>query len=205
MKTPEYRILTICPDGMSSQLRNFLNRSVEKDAPMLMKDAIAVTLTGNLASTGLPFGGVCLGWINTDHPSDSLRGWLNCLSGISAGESGEPMVLELFTQKVARGTIALGGFYPLAELDTGVLAKEYPQFSLLQNKPERERLLEWSYRGFLHGVLATDPKGVICAVLADSGAIAEEKLCEAGRLLEDQWTTQNSSLMGRGARTTGMK
>lgn len=163
----------------------FLNAPANEASPLLMKDVVALVLTENFAESSLSFGGVCLGWATFNHPVEHLQRWLNSLAAMTLKDSAETLSFELFIQEVEGGRIGLGGFYPLQELDAAILSVEYPQFSLLQNSQERDRLFNWAYRNILRGALQTDPSGALCSILAVDAELADLKIREAASLLQN--------------------
>lgn len=173
MNSPSYRIVTICPQGMSAELTELLERPVANAPQMTVRDAIAVDLTKAFRDWDVPFAGTVLAWARTGTiGKDEFGEWLNNLSAMRAPDSDAPVSLELFVKEVGGGAMALGFFHP-----------NQPGENLRLPPNLREDLLTRSYRNIVQRSIATDPVGVIITVLAEDDALAEKRLNSAIELL----------------------
>lgn len=185
MKSPSYRIVTICPAGMSEQLSAYLNKPVAGAEPLKTKDAIAIDLTSPYSDRDLPFAGTVLAWAQADVMSgDDLGGWLNCLDELKTSECGEAVSLEAFLTNVNSGSIALACFYPPSEAGR--------QASLLMRSELRDELFNRFYQNILANALLTDAAGVMIAVIAEEEGVAESLVNEAISLLTPSDNSTNS-------------
>jgi len=173
MNLPSYRIVTICPQGMSAALTELLERPVASAPQMTVRDAIAVDLTKSFRDWNVPFAGTVLAWARAGTiEKDEFGEWLNNLSAMRVPNSDAPVSLELFVKEIDDGTLALGFFHP-----------SYPEENLRLPPNVRKDLLTRSYRNIVQRSIATDPVGVIITVLAEDEALAEKRLNSAIELL----------------------
>lgn len=181
MNNPEYRIATLCPMGMSAELRAHLNKSAPGGG--LMKEFIANNLIDHFLSSKFSYAGIALGWAAPKYERESLRKWMNSLCQLTVSDGSTPLSLEMLVDEKADGAIAIAAFYPLADLQVTEATIEYKRVSILLNNGLPKKILNFAYRQVLCGALDSDQIGIICVVVADSGAVAEFKLQEALVLL----------------------
>lgn len=180
MKNPYARMVTLCPNGMSQLLSDYLNKTSQRDGQSLIKDLIAEDLLSVYTECELPFAGCVIAWSRTGELApDGLQEWLQKLSALTIEDGTEAVSFECFIQAVDHGTIAIGGFYPIASAGP----ESYLQASLLIRDQLRTELLDRSYTGVLAGALGSDPTGAMIAILADDSLLAELKIQEAITLL----------------------
>ena len=55
MNDAVYRIVTLCPSGMSGALKDFLEMPASDDGILMMRDIIAINLLKPYGDTSLPF------------------------------------------------------------------------------------------------------------------------------------------------------
>jgi hypothetical protein len=182
MKSPSYRFVTLCPQGISAALAAHINKPTGHPDHPKIKDMIALDLIGPYVESDLAFAGSVIAWARTSYLSDmDLSTWLQCLDRLTVHQGPETVQFECFLNKVKGGTAALGGFYPLASN-----LSNYQTISLLARDEERNQLFERSYAGILSGALETDPAGMMITLVAEDEMLAESKLHEAISLLLNQ-------------------
>lgn len=181
MKNPEYRIATLCPRGLSPELKAYLNKSLPKG--WLMKQIIANQLIDSFLGSKLAFAGIALGWAAPEYAPEVLLEWMNSLGALTLRDGSTPLSLEMLTLKRDDGVIAIAGFYPVADLPSSEAGEEYMKVSIMINKETTDQNFDFAYRNVLRGALQSDPIGVICVVVAEDGALAESKLQKALALL----------------------
>ncbi len=186
MESPVYRIVTLCPTAISDQLSAFLGSSAgRKESPTLtMRDIIAMVILDPFRESALPFCCSFLGWAATETEAHALQQMFTSLNELTGAVSDSPVTAESFQTHVDGGTIALGAAYPIQDATEESAYEQYTSVSLLHNSHVRDDLLRWSYETFLRGALATDPLGVLIAVLATSDEVADRKIAEAVNLLQ---------------------
>ncbi len=185
MKDPEYRIVTLCPMGMSPKFKEYLNQTLKADSSQRNRDAIALKFTSHFNESKLPYAGLVLGWVDHNQPKDLLNKWLMSLVNLNSPGTFDPIQGDWVNVEFRNGTVALGGFYPLFLLPGSQASAEASRLSVALNTSVRKDLLDWAHRTFLHGVLQTDPLGVICAVLAEQGDVADAVIRDVVSLLQD--------------------
>lgn len=116
--------------------------------------------------------------------SDTLQQMFTSLNELTGAVTDSPVTAESFLTHVDGGTIAIGAAYPIQDASEESAYEQYTGVSLLHNPDVREELLRWSYRTFLRGALATDPVGVLVAILAISDEVGDRKIAEAVNLLQ---------------------
>jgi hypothetical protein len=183
MNSPSYSIVTICP-RMSEKLNSYLNAPVKGAEHMCVKDAIALEITSHYSECHLPFAGTVLAWGRSDAiDSEGLREWLNCLQDLKIWGSDEVVSLEAFVQTIDGGSIAVGGFYPIAAVPPEQADAAYRQASLVINAERQKELTNSAYRRILAGALQTDQLGMIIAVLAEEAEVAQFMIKQAVSLV----------------------
>jgi hypothetical protein len=184
MQSPSYRIVTICPQGLSPHLSAFLERPVASAANITVRDAIATDLTKPYRDCSLSFAGTVFAWAAPGTISkDELGPWLNGLGSMSIPDSDHLVSLDLFVQEVGETTVALGGFYPVANLPKERSQLAYGSVSLLMHPEIKDDLITRAYRNIVQPNVAADPVGVIISTLSESDELADAKLREAISLL----------------------
>jgi hypothetical protein len=181
MNNPEYRLATLCPMGMSEELKNYLNKSTPDGG--LMKEFIANNLIDPFLDSKLPYAGIALGWAAPQFVMESLVEWMNSLCQLTVSDGSTPISLEMLASKKSDGAIAIAGFYPISDLQSSEAVIEYNRVSIQQNNQTTEKMLDFAYRQVLCGAIGSDQIGIICVIVAESGTAAESKLKEALLLL----------------------
>jgi hypothetical protein len=147
---------------------------------MSIKDSIALEITSHYSECNLPFAGTVLAWAKKNVvDSNGLCEWVNRLQDLKILGSMELVSLEVFGMNIDEGSIALGGFYPIATLPQDYADKAYMQASLLINTERKEKLVNTAYRRILAGALQTDQIGMIIAVLAEDADVANSMIQQA--------------------------
>jgi hypothetical protein len=173
MQSPSYRIVTICPQGMSSELIELFERPVASAPQMTVRDAIAADLTKSYRDWNVPFAGTVLAWARAGTiERDEFGEWLNNLSAVRIPNSDAPVSLELFVKEVDGGAMALGCFHP-----------NQPEENLRLQPEARDDLFSRAYRNIVQRNMATDPVGVVIVVLAEEDEVAKQRLNSAVELL----------------------
>jgi len=173
MTSPSYRIVTICPQGMSAELSELLSRPVSSAPHMTVRDAIAVDLTKSYRDWNVPFAGTVLAWARAGTiKRDEFGEWLNNLSAVRIPNSDAPVSLELFVKEVDGGAMALGFFHP-----------NHPEENLRLQPEARDDLFSRAYRNIVQRGMATDPVGVVIVVLAEEDEVAKQRLNSTVELL----------------------
>jgi hypothetical protein len=80
MNNPKYRLATVCPRGMSPELKAYLNKSTPDGG--LMKHYIAQELIDPLRSSKPALAGSAVGLAAAEYTPDALMEWMNSLSSI---------------------------------------------------------------------------------------------------------------------------
>jgi hypothetical protein len=186
MDSPVYRIITLCPRGISDQLSDFLGSSGEREehSTLTMRDIIAMVILDPFTESRLQFCCTFLSWAATEIESLTLQRMLTSLNELTGAVTDSPVTAESFLTHVDSGTVAIGGAYPILDSSEASAYEHYTSVSLLHNSNVRDDLLRWSYRTFLRGALATDRLGVLVAVLATGDEVADRKITEAVSLLQ---------------------
>lgn len=176
MKDTKYRIASICPGGLSNNLKEYLARPVDlaKNDGVTVRDCIAINLLKPFQESSLSFCCTYLGWSSNKVGKEKLNQVMLSLGNLSATNGTEKVSSEGFTRDVPGGTIQIMGVYPLLDLDEEIRSNEYLQVSFINNEFATE-LLSWSYEKLLAGALATDEFGIMIAILAESDKLAGKR------------------------------
>jgi len=183
MDDPVYRIVTLCPSGMSSALKDFLEMPADDDGMLMMRDIIAINLLKPYGDTSLPFCCTFLGWASSEYPARELEEALSLLNNLKVANGDNIISTEGFSQTLDNGRIQLVGAYPLLDIPEPTRSKEYKKVSFIINKKATDKIFEWSYRTLLRGALDSDIFGIVIAVQANNDSLADEKIHEAVALL----------------------
>lgn len=186
MESPVYRIVTLCPTGISDQLSAFLGRSAghEEHPTLTMRDVIGMTILDPFTESRLQFCCTFLGWAAAQAESDALQQMFTALNELTGAVTDLPVTAESFLTQVDGGMIGIGAAYPIQDASEESAYEQYTSVSLLHNSEVRDELLRWSYGTLLRGALATDPLGVLVAILATGDEVADRKIAEAVNLLQ---------------------
>ena len=141
--TPNYRIVTLCPNGISDQFRDYLNQSIDRTSGGQIdnRGLIALDLLKPFSSSDLPFCGVICAW----SPSDISNAWIgrmiNALSDLTCLNNDERVSVEEFSFQHDGYCFSIAGFYPLLDIeDESKRGYQYKVVSFLLNNNEIKKI-----------------------------------------------------------------
>ncbi len=175
--TPNYRILTYSPQGLTEQFKRYLNEATSQNNNRLNKDDIAEFLLSLFYDANLPFCGAIISWSKNENFTTLMTteklSKLKCLSEV------ECVSIEGVTVKYGKIFIGFHGFYPLSDVPSSLIENEYKKISFLQNDQKIKEMLTLIYSNVLNSAIEDgNGEGVMISILANEAEIANLKTAE---------------------------
>ena len=189
MKLPyNYNIATLSPQGISKELHSYLNApiSLADGSPyqgkMVNRDYLAQTMLAPFEKSNLPFCCTFLGWSTIDNEQPLIR-LMSLFDQLTITNGEDCVSAEGFSRNLGNGIMQIKGAYPLLDISDN-RTDEYNKISFLGNQDMTNDLFTSLHKTFVNGALQSDQLGVVCAVIANSNQLAEEKIQEIYNLFK---------------------
>lgn len=190
MKNPEYRMATLCPEGLPDSLSNWLNSSSVdgiKNSPS-NREVFCCKILKSFIGTRLPFFGIFIGW-DTSQPN-RVTDLFTALSELKVTMSDKPVSSDILTKELNKNkdrseTITVMGVYPLLDLKMKNRYQEYGDFGLTHNEVARDLIFNHSYNSIIKGLIKVTNLGAIICLMAESDQLVESKMNECISLINN--------------------
>jgi hypothetical protein len=188
MKNPEYRMATLCPEGLPDSLSNWLNSSSvdgNENSPS-NREVFCYKILESFIGTRLPFFGVFIGW-DTSRPN-RVNDLFMALSELKVTTSDEAVSSDILTKELNKSKgkseiITVMGAYPLLDLQIENRYQEYGEFGLTHNEVARDTIFNHSYNAIIKGLMKVTNLGVIICIMAETDQLVESKMNECISLI----------------------